>query len=134
MSKATETPLNFDTSLSSPIFIVGPHRAGSTLWHNLIAMSPEILRLTEPRFLARPGQRDFKFFLDTQARSLDTEENVRTMVELCFSKKSFPGLEAAFWRFEGIAAAENPELQNVITQRIKDSDRSLGVIARGGMV
>ena len=113
-----------------PIFIVGPHRAGSTLWHNLIAMSPGIMRLAEPRFLGRPKQRDFNFFLRTQARDLSTEEDIRRMIELCFSKKPMPGLEGAFWRFEGIEAAVNPGLKDQITRRIMNSDRSLGAIAR----
>ena len=114
----------------SPIFIVGPHRAGSTLWHNLIAMSPGIMRLAEPRFLAQPRQRDFKFFLETQARDLTAEEDVERLVELCFSKKTVPGLDGAFWRFEGIEAANDPELKREIRRRIKESDRSLGAIAR----
>jgi Sulfotransferase family len=116
--------------MDSPIFIVGPHRSGSTVWHNLIAMCPGILRLTDPRFLGRPGQRDFKFFLNTQARDLSAEEDVDRMVGMCFSKKTIPGLEGAFWRFEGIQAAENPELRKEIARRIKDSNRSLGAIVR----
>jgi Sulfotransferase family len=116
--------------MDSPIFIVGPHRSGSTVWHNLLAMCPGILRLTDPRFLSRPGQRDFKFFLNTQARNLSADEDVERMVEMCFSKKTIPGLEGAFWRFESIQAAENPELRNAIARGIKDSDRSLGAIVR----
>lgn len=117
-------------SPKSPIFIVGPHRAGSTLWHNLLAICPGILRLTDPRFLGRPGQRDFQFFLDTQARDLSTAEDVDKMVELCFSKKRIPGLEGAFWRFEGIAAADDPELRREVSRKLQQSDRSLGTIAR----
>jgi len=116
--------------MRSPIFIVGPHRAGSTLWHNLIAMSPGIVRLAEPRFLGPPRQRDFSFFLRTQARDLSSEEDIKRMVELCFSKKPMPGLEGAFWRFEGIEAATNPRLKDAITRRISDSDRTLGSIGR----
>jgi hypothetical protein len=116
--------------MRSPIFIVGPHRSGSTFWHNLIAMCPGILRLPDPRFLSRPGQRDFRFFLNTQARDLSTDEDIKTMVELCFSRKYIPGLEGAFWRFEGIRAAENPELRKEVWSRIRDSDKSLGAIAR----
>jgi hypothetical protein len=116
--------------MQSPIFIVGPHRSGSTFWHNLIAMCPGVLRLADPRFLSRPGQRDFRFFLQTQARNLSSEEEIKTMVELCFSKKNIPGLEGAFWRFEGIKAIENPQLKEEISRRIGDSDKSLGAIAR----
>jgi hypothetical protein len=116
--------------MASPIFIVGPHRSGSTLWHNLIAMAPGVLRLADPRFLSRPGQIDFRFFFETQARDLSSAEDIRTMVELCFSKKRIPGLEGAFWRFEGIKAAEEPGLKQEICRRIQESDRSLGAIAR----
>src|SRR5438034_8867981 len=114
--------------MQAPMFVVRPHRAGSTLWHNLIVMAPGIMRVAEPRFLGPPRQRDFHFFLRTQARSLSTEEDIRKMVELCFSKKNIPGLEGAFWRFEGITAADNPQLKEQIAERIKDSDRSLGAI------
>jgi hypothetical protein len=118
------------SDLHSPIFIVGPHRAGSTLWHNLIAMCPGILRLADPRFLGRRGQRDFRFFLNTQARTLLTPEDVNTLVELCFSRKSIPGLEGAFWRFEGISAVDDLELRKDVARRIVDSDRSIGAIAK----
>ena len=114
----------------SPIFIVGPHRAGSTLWHNLVAMYPGILRLTDPRFVGRTGQRDFKFFLDSQVRDLSTDEDLDLMVDLCFSKKKIAGLEGAFWRFEGIAAANDPEMKKEIARRLKNSDRSLGAVVK----
>jgi hypothetical protein len=52
------------------------------------------------------------------------------MVELCFSKQNLNGLEGAFWRFENIEAVKNPELKREIARRIKQSDRSLGAIAR----
>src|SRR5215510_925806 len=116
--------------MRSPIFIVGPHRSGSTLWHNLVAMSPGILRLAEPRFLGPARQRDFKFFLNSQAADLSGDEDVDKMVELCFSKKGFPGIDSAFWRFEGLKIAENPALQKAIADKIKASDRALGSICR----
>ena len=116
--------------IDRPIFIVGPHRSGSTLWQNLIAMSPGILRLTDARFLSRPGQRDFKFFLDTQARDLSADEDVDRLVEMCFARKTIPGLEGAFWRFEGIEAADDPGLRKEIARRIKGSDRTIGAIVR----
>jgi hypothetical protein len=116
--------------MRTPIFIVGPHRAGSTLWHNLIALCPGIMRLTDPRFIGRRGQRDFRFFLNTQAHNLSTLEDVNTLVELCFSRKNIPGLEGAFWRFESIPAVDGPELRKEVARRIMDSDRSLEAIAK----
>jgi Sulfotransferase family len=116
--------------MSGPIFIVGLHRAGSTLWHNLIAMCPGIMRLTEPWFLSEGRHKDFNYFLTTQVGDLSDDENVDKMVELCFAKKNVPGLGSVFWKFVNIKAAENPELKGEISRRIKKSDRSLGAIAR----
>ncbi len=116
--------------MNGPIFILGPHRAGSTLWHNLIAMSRGVLRLPEPRFLGAPRQKDFKFFLQTQVGDLSNDKKLEKMVESCFSRKRIPGLEGAFWRFEGIQAVENPELRRDIFRKIRTSDRSVGAIAK----
>jgi hypothetical protein len=113
-----------------PIFIVGPHRTGSTLWHNIIAMSPGILRLAEPRFLSRPGQRDFLFFVKTQIGTLADDGNVERMVQLCVSGEKRPGLEGVFWRFHHLDAAAKAGLGRAMTESIKQSDRSLGAIAR----
>ena len=116
--------------MKSSIFIVGPHRSGSTLWHNLIAMCPGIMRLTDPRFLSEGRHKDFNYFLRTQAGDLSVDENVDKMLELCFAKKNVPGLDSTFWRFENIEAVKDPELKKEISRRIKKSDRSLGAIAR----
>ena len=113
-----------------PIFIVGPHRSGSTLWHNLIAMCPGIMRLTDPRFLSDWKHKDFRYFLKTQAGDLASDKNVDKMVELCFARKELPGLAGTFWRFKNIRAADDPGLKREISRRIKQSDRSLGAIAR----
>lgn len=112
------------------IFIVGPHRAGSTLWHNLIAMCPGVMRLTDPRFLSNTRHKDFRYFLRTGAGNLAVDAEVDKMVELCFAKKNLPGLDSTFWRFENIKAAEDPNLKQEISRRIKQSDRSLGAIAK----
>jgi Sulfotransferase family len=117
-------------SIKSPIFIIGPHRSGSTLWHNLIAMSPGVMRLTDPRFLGERRHKDFKYFLKTQVGDLLIDENVDRMVEICFSKKGVPGLDSTFWRFENIEAAQSTELKAEISREIKESDRTLGAIAR----
>lgn len=116
--------------MKSPVFIVGPHRSGSTLWHNLIAMAPGVMRLTDPRFLGRGRQTDFRHFLKRYAGDLSNDQNVDRMVNLCFSRTAVPGLDSTFWRFENIEVANDPELQRTIAQRIKASDRSLGSIAR----
>ena len=116
--------------MKSPIFIVGPHRSGSTLWHNLVSMCPSVMRLTDPRFLGERGRNDFQYFLKTQAGDLSIDENVDKMVEMCFSKQNIPGLDNTFWRFENIEAIKNPKLKKEISREIKKSDRSLGAIAR----
>ena len=116
--------------MKPPIFIVGSHRSGSTLWHNLVSMCPGIMRLTDPRFLGEGRHKDFNYFLRTQVEGLSVDENVDKMVELCFAKKNIPGLDSTFWRFENIEAVKNPELKREISRRVKKSDRTLGAIAR----
>jgi hypothetical protein len=116
--------------MKSPIFIVGPHRGGSTLWHNLISMCPRVMRLTDPRFLSDGRHKDFRYFLRTSVGELGTDKEVDKMVELCFARKNLPGLDSTFWRFENITAADDLQLKQEISRQIKRSDRSLGAIAR----
>lgn len=116
--------------MKSPIFIIGPHRGGSTLWHNIISMCPSVMRLTDPRFLSSWRHKDFRYFLRTFVGDLSVDQNVDKMVELCFARKALPGLNSTFWRFKNITAADDPELKNSISRRVKKSDRSLGAIAR----
>lgn len=116
--------------MNDPVFIVGPHRAGSTLWHNLIAMSPGVLRLPEARFLGPARQKDFRYLLRTQVGNLADDKNVDQLVKLCFSKQSVPGLGGAMWRFKGMDWVDNPQLGKAIGNRIKESDRTVGSIAR----
>src|SRR5919106_3251299 len=115
--------------MESPIFIVGLHRTGSTLWHNLIAMCPGVMRLTDPRFLSDWTHKDFRYFLKTQVGNLASDQNVDKMVELCFARKTLPGLNSTFWRSENIDVVNNDELKREISCRIKQSNRSLGAIA-----
>jgi hypothetical protein len=93
-------------------------------------MSPEVMRLAEPRFLGPARKRDFRFFLETQCRDLATLEDVTRMVELCFSRKNLPGLESAFWRFEAIEVADSQALRVEIARRVWESNRGIGSIAR----
>jgi len=116
--------------MKPPIFIVGPHRSGSTLWHNLFAMCPGVMRLTDPRLLSDWRHKDFRYFLKTQVGDLANDQTVDKMVESCFSKKQLPGVDSTFWRFENVGAANKPELHQAISREVKQSDRSLGAIAR----
>ncbi len=116
--------------MKSPVFIIGPHRSGSTLWHNLIAMCPGVMRLTDPRFLSDWRHKDFRYFLRTFVGDLSVDQNVDKMIELCFAKKNLPGLDSTFWRFENIELASNPDLKEAISRKVKQSDRSLGATAR----
>ncbi|MSU20356.1 MAG: sulfotransferase [Pedosphaera sp.] len=116
--------------MKSPIFIVGPHRSGSTLWHNVVSMCPGVMRLTDPRFLSERRHKDFNYFLRTCVGDLTTDENVDKMVDLCFARKNLPGMDSTFWRFENIGAVTKPELKKEIAFKIKQSDRRLGAIAR----
>lgn len=116
--------------MKSPIFIVGPHRGGSTLWHNLISICPGVMRLTDPRFLSNWRHKDFRYFLNTQVGDLASDRNIDKMVELCFSKKELPGLDSTFWKFKNIQVTNDPQLKGEISCRINKSDRSLGAIAR----
>jgi Sulfotransferase family len=93
-------------------------------------MCPGVMRLTDPRFLSETRHKDFCYFLRTGAGNLALDQEVDKMVELCFAKKNLPGLDSTFWRFENIKAAEDPKLKEEISRRIKQSDRSLGAIAR----
>jgi hypothetical protein len=93
-------------------------------------MCPGVMRLTDPRFLSERRHKDFRYFLETQADDLSIDENVDRMVEICFSKENVPGLDSTFWRFENIDAVKNPELKREISREIKQSDRTLGAIAR----
>ena len=76
--------------LHSPIFIVGPHRAGSTLWHNVISMCPGVMRLTDPRFLSERRHKSFSYFLKTEIGDLSLDENVEKMIELCSGREEAP--------------------------------------------
>lgn len=115
--------------MQAPVFIVGPHRAGSTLWHNLIAMTPGMLRLPEARFLGRPWQQDFRFFLRREVGNLADDANVDRLVRLCLSRRHIPGLGGAMWKFKDIVIVDDPRLEQALATRIKESDRTIGSVA-----
>jgi hypothetical protein len=88
------------------------------------------MRLTDPRFLSEGRHRDFQYFLKTSVGDLANDGNVDKMVELCFARRNLPGLDSIFWSFDKIEAANDPALKIEIARRIKQSDRTLGAVAR----
>ena len=115
--------------MTDPIFIVGPHRAGSTLWHNLLAMTPGILRLPEARFLGPRRQRDFLYFLQSLG-DLTEDANVDRLVRLAFSRERVLGLGGAMWKFKDLTVVDDLEFKRSVAEKIKRSDRQIGSIAR----
>jgi hypothetical protein len=116
--------------MKRPIFIVGLHRSGSTLWHNLLSMTPGVMRLTDPRLLGDGVHKDFAYFIRRHGNNLKTDADVDHMVDLCLSKRPLAGLAGTMWNFDKIDVVNNPELAKEIKRRIKESDRSLGDVAR----
>jgi hypothetical protein len=113
--------------VKKPIFIIGLPRSGSTLWHNIIAMNPEICRLAEMHFL-NPWHKDFRHFLKKSIKDLSNEQEIKNLIDLIFSPQNIHGIYGAFWRFENIQAVNNPDFKKEITRKIIASDKSLGSI------
>lgn len=118
--------------MRKPIFIVGLHRTGSTLWHNIVSINPEICRLPEIRFLApRWWHNDVVYFIRTRVGSLDSDANVERMVEMFFSRRNYPGLGGAYWRFENYEHIVNDQgFKKAFLDRLLRSDRSPASVFR----
>lgn len=127
MTTGGMTAHRVEVNIDNPIFIVGLHRSGSTLWFNLITMNPTIFGIEEMHFLTPPWRKDFRYFLKTSVGDLSKQENVREMIELMFSGKRIPGIHGDFWYYEAKNYAEE-NLKEKISSRIIASDRSLGSI------
>ena len=110
--------------MEDPIFIVGLPRSGSTLWQNIIASNPRILRLAEMHFL-NPWHKDFRYFMRKRVGDLSDNKNIEKMIELIFSDPSVSGLNGPFWHFTNIEAVNDPNLKTEIYRTIVNSDRSL---------
>lgn len=116
--------------MKPPIFIIGPNRSGSTLWHNIVAMHNNVLRLSEPRFLSTRNHKDFRHFLRSQNLDIRKNSVINKMVNITLSRKETPGLEGAFWQFNRYTNAELEKLGHSIKTELHNSDKSLGSIFR----
>jgi hypothetical protein len=110
--------------LEPPIFIVGLPRTGSTVWHNLIAMHPQICRLAEARVLGRWGQKDFSHFIENRAGDLADDRNADRLVDLMLSQQQLPGIDGSFWRFEHFQdVIQDAGFRATLRTNIKRGDR-----------
>ncbi len=109
--------------MKDPIFIIGLTRSGSTLWHNIIAMNPEVCRLAEMHYLT-PWRKDFRDFLK-HVGDLSQSSNISKMVDLMFSGADIPGIVSPFWMFDKVGAIEHPDFKKEVYNKLIVSDRSL---------
>jgi len=112
--------------MEKPIFILGLPRSGSTLWHNIITVNPNIFRIAEMHFF-NPWHKDFRYFCRKYVGDLSIDQNVKKMIDLIFSHDSIKGLHGVFWKND-IEKVDDPELREIINVRILKSDRSLNSI------
>lgn len=111
--------------MNDPIFVVGIPRSGSTLWENIIAKNPKILRLAEMLYLT-PWRKDFRYYLKKYGGNLDHEDNIRKILELIFSGKMVKGNTGSFWRFKDIGIVKESKFREIVLKRIMNSDKSVG--------
>lgn len=112
--------------MKDPIFIIGLTRSGSTLWHNIIAMNPDICRLAEMHYLT-PWRKDFRDFVK-HIGDLSVDSNISKMVDIMFSGANLPGIASPFWRFDKVMAIEHPDFIKEVYNRLIASDRSIASI------
>lgn len=114
--------------MENPIFIVGLPRSGSTLWLNIIAKNPDILRMGEMHFLT-PWRKDFRYFCRRRVGNLSEKKNIQKMIELIFSNEIVSGITGSFWHYD-IEKVNDYNLKKKLFTRIIESERSLGNIFR----
>ena len=119
-----DEPEFWELQLKDPIFVIGLPRSGSTLWENIIAENPEVLRLAEMLFLS-PFRRDFRYFLRTNVGDLSDDAKIRKMVDQILARPQIKGIDASFWRFENIGAIEMEGFRDSLVDGFLKGDRSL---------
>ena len=114
--------------MHKPIFIVGPHRSGSTLWHNIITNNKRILRVSEPRFLGRKKDKDVRYFFQENRIKNKNLQTVKTFVDSTLSTKNSKGLGTHFWKFEDLKPDSKEKYRRALVEKIRNSDLSFNKI------
>ena len=112
--------------MKNPIFIVGLHRSGSTLWLNTLARHPKIFRIGEMYFLTL-WHRDFRYFYSNIVGDLSKDNDVEKMIDLIFSEKMIPGISSSFFQ-DDILKVNNKNFKNTLQSAIRNSDKSFSSI------
>ena len=117
---------DLNMGLKKPIFIIGLHRSGSTMWANIIAKNPKILRIGEIYFIA-PLKNDFKYFCSKFIGDLSEDKNIEKMINLIFQNNGGVKLAGSFCSTL-VRRVNSPYLKERLYKRIYESDRSLEAI------
>ena len=116
--------------MHKPIFIVGPHRSGSTLWHNIVTNNKKILRVSEPRFLGRKKDKDLSYYLQKNQIKIKNIETFTTFVDATLSGNNIKGIDTYFWKFNDLTAIRKEKYRRTLVDKILKSDLSLESIIK----
>jgi hypothetical protein len=109
--------------MHKPVFIIGLHRSGSTLWSRVIQKNDEILLLREMHFL-HPWRKDFRYFHKKFLKPAESKNELKSSFELMYENKSFPWFDGSFWQ----TIRRNPalhELTEIYSKKYFDTERSI---------
>jgi hypothetical protein len=62
-----------------------------------------------------PASRIFTIFFSYSNGNLADDHQVDRLVKLCLSRQDIPGLAGAMWKFKGVAAVDDPRLEQQLT-------------------
>ncbi len=118
------------TSVKSPIFIVGLPRSGSTLWSNVISNHPDVAQFTEVHFLS-VWHKDFRYILKHHVGDLSKEKNVKKLIDVMFSKDHVIDPQNSIWFWKQMRSLEIKGLKEALYNRIMASEnRDIGALFR----
>jgi len=74
--------------MRKPVFIIGLHRAGSTLLRNILNSNPELAIIPEELHVLWQWEKDlYDYFLDEYKRNNGIEGKIKNIVDLVYSEK-----------------------------------------------